>query len=371
MSRLPVAAAIAAITLVSFFQFPGHTWVQQDSQIYAAILEHLRDPSVLRNDILVQRPHVAFTLYDEIAIGLRNLTGLDFGTVLGAQQIVTRGLGIWGLYLMATAAGLSAGPALLTAAILSLGAVVAGPTVLTFEYEPDPRGFAIPLLFLAVGLVAHRRYTWAGVAASFAFLLHPPSVYPFWAVYFCLVLWPARAEEMRARLYGLIPLLCASLVLLFASRHQAGTTEVQIFFDRLTPEQEKLQRMRASYVYVSMWARTWLPHYLVLFGIALAGYQRIRDKVPTGLRFFLLGLPTVAMLSMPVSWLLLERMKWALIPQFQPARALLFLVITALFAATAAGIRAAMRGRWIEAFLWLVVPYLLAVNTSVIAAPSW
>src|ERR1019366_8508439 len=29
----------------------GHTWLQQDSQIYVPILEHLRDPAVLRNDI--------------------------------------------------------------------------------------------------------------------------------------------------------------------------------------------------------------------------------------------------------------------------------------------------------------------------------
>ena len=371
MKSLPLAGAIAAITLTGFLWFPGHTWIQQDTQIYTAILEHLRDPSVLAKEMLVERPHVAFTLYDEIAVGLRNLTGLGFEPILTALQVLTRGLGVWGFYLMATAAGLTAAPALLVSGILSLGAVVAGPTVLTIEYEADPRGFAIPLLFLATGLASRGRHAWAGAAASAAFLLHPPSAYPFWAVYFCLVLWPARPDVMRHRLYGLIPLFCASLLLLFASRHQAGIGEAQIFFNRLTPDQEKLQRLRASYVWVSMWARAWLPHYLVLFAVAAAGYWRMRDKVSADLRFFLAGLPAVGILSVPVSWLLLERMKWALIPQFQPTRALVWVVVVALFAAAVAGMRAAARGRWIEAFLWLVLPYLLPTNTKILEFPAW
>jgi len=45
-----------ALALVTFFQFPGHTYLQQDSQIYVPILEHLRDPAVLRNEILAEHP---------------------------------------------------------------------------------------------------------------------------------------------------------------------------------------------------------------------------------------------------------------------------------------------------------------------------
>ncbi len=109
MKNLWVAAAIAGITFVTFFQFPGHTWVQQDTQIYAPILEHMLDPEALRQDLLVQRPHVSFTVYDETALALRRLTGLDFKTILAAEQIGTRALGVWGVYLMAGAAGLATG----------------------------------------------------------------------------------------------------------------------------------------------------------------------------------------------------------------------------------------------------------------------
>jgi len=133
MKNALVAAAIGILTLLTWLQFPGHTWLQQDSQIYAPILEHIWDPSALRNDILVERPHVAFTLYDEVAVALRAISGLDFRTILAIEQLITRALGIWGVYLIATACDLPAALALFVAAIFSLGATIPGPAVLTFE----------------------------------------------------------------------------------------------------------------------------------------------------------------------------------------------------------------------------------------------
>ena len=156
--RLLMAAAIGALTLLNYFQFPGHTYLQADTQIYIPILEHLWDPGVLAQDLLVQKPHVSFTLYDEVAAALRKLTGLPFRHVLAGEQIFFRGLGIWGLYLIASAAGLSVGASLLVAAMVSLGATISGPSVLSFEYEPTPRGFALPLVLLATGLVARGSY---------------------------------------------------------------------------------------------------------------------------------------------------------------------------------------------------------------------
>jgi len=364
MKRLAVAAGIVLLTALTWFEFPGHTWLVQDTQIYAPILEHLRDPSVLRRDMLVDSPQVSFTLYDEIARGLRGATGSGFREVLEGQQAVTRALGIWGLYLMATALGLSASASLLVAGIISLGATIGGPAVLSFEIEPDPRGLAVPLLFLAVGLVAHGWDFAAGVTAAVAFLLHPPTVYPFWAVYLCLALW-------RHRMTAFVPLLCAGIVLWIAARQQEGITGVQVLFSRLSPGIESLQRMRAPYSWISEWWRDWLPHYLVLYAASLLACLRLRRRVPHDLRFFLLGLPLVGMLSVPVSWLLLERIKWALMPQFQPMRALLFVTVIAQFSAGAVGILAAQSRRYLEAVAWLALVYLIPVNANVIGMLSW
>jgi hypothetical protein len=364
MKNLAVAAGIAALTALTWFEFPGHTWLQQDTQIYAPILEHLRDPALLRKDILVQRPHVSFTLYDETARGLRRVTGLGFREVLEGEQLATRALGIWGLYLMATALGLSAPASLLAAGVISLGATIGGPAVLSFEIEPDPRGFAVPLLFLAIGLLAHGREAAAGIAGSVAFLIHPPTVYPFWGVCFALALW-------RRRLTVLAPLGCACVVLAVAARFQEGANEAQVFFSRLTPLIESLQRMRAPYSWISEWGRNWLPHYFVLYAASLVAYVRLRRRAPARLRFFLLGLPLIGMLSVPVSYVFLEKMKWALLPQVQPMRALLFVTVIAQFSAVAAGILAAQSRRFPEAFVWFALAWLVPGNTNVTWLPPW
>jgi Domain of unknown function (DUF6798) len=364
MKSAGVAAGVLALTALTWLVFPGHTWLQQDTQIYAAILEHLRDPAVLRNDMLVQQPHVSYTLYDETALALQRATGLSFRVVLEGEQLVTRALGIWGLYLMAAALGLPAPASLLVAGIIALGATIGGPAVLSFEIEPDPRGFAVPLLLLAVGLTVRGRDWLAGAAASVAFLFHPPTAYPFWVVYTALAI-------RRRRFHAFVPLGCAWVLLLIAARYQPGAGEPQEFFGRLTPLIESLQRMRAPYSYISEWWREWLPHYLLLYALSVLAYLRLRARAPVELRFFLLGLPLAGVLSVPLSYLLLERMRWALLPQAQPMRALLFVTVIAEFSGAAAGILAARQRRYLEALAWFAVIYAVPVNQNLLWWPSW
>lgn len=368
MTRFWTGAAILAISLLHFFQFPGHTWLQSDTQIYAPILEHMWDPTVLGKDLIVQHPHVAFTLYDETAIAFRRVTGLDFLQVLEGEQFVCRALGIWGVYLIATALGLSDLLALLVAAVFSLGAFITGPAVVIFEYEPVPRGFAVPLVFLAIGLLAHDRFLAAVLAASAAFLMHPPSVVPFWVVYFCLTIWPSKAVGKQRGLAGLAMLAAAAAILLIASRFQYGNSAA--FFSRVDPHQAELQRMRASYSWISIWWRDRIAHYLILYAVTVVAYWRIRKDVPQPLRAFLLGLPFIGIISLPISYLLLEKMQWALIPEFQPGRALLFVTAFAMMLGAVAACKAVAGKHYAEAIAWLVLAYLPPAN-RLVEWPSW
>jgi|SRR5579863_5887127 len=370
MRRLLVGSALLTITLLNFFQFPGHTWLQSDTQIYMPILERIWDPTVLGKDLIAQHPHVAFTLYDETAIASRKITGLDFQQVLEAEQFALRALGIWGVYLMAGAMGLSDWLAVLVAAIFSLGATIMGPAVLIFEYEPVPRGFAVPLVFLAVGLVARERYAGAGTAGSAAFLFHPPTVVPFWAIYLCLALAGSTSAAKRRRLSALGLLAVAALLLLGVSRYQAPSGEAQAFLTRLDSQQEQLQKMRASYNWISIWWKQWLAHYLILYAATLVAYWRVRKDAPQALRFFLLGLPLAGILSLPLSYLLLEKLHWSLIPQVQPTRALLFVTAFAMILSAVTACKALQQNRHVEALMWLILAYLAPVNREV-AWPSW
>jgi len=363
MTRLSAAACVLALALASYFLFPGHTWLQQDSQIWTAMLEHLRDPAVLRNDILVQRPHVGFTLYDEVALALRAFTRLGFRDVLAFQQILFRAFGIWGLILMATAAGLELWPAVLVAALCSLGAAIAGPAVFTVEYEPTPRAFALPLVLVAIGLTAQRRYRGAGVAVACAFLFHPPTTFGFLAVFAVLTF---RRRQWRAW----VPLAFAAALLGFAALHQDGVAQ-QPFWGRIGAAQEQLQRLRAPYIWISAWPRHYIVHHLVLAAALAGAWFRIRRRVPTELGAFALGLPLLGLVSMPLSWVLLERAHWILMPQIQPMRLLLFVALMMPFMAAAAGAHSALARRWWEAAAWFAVACWLPLQPVVTEPYQW
>jgi hypothetical protein len=270
---------------------------------------------------------------------------------------------------MAEALGLGFAPALLVAAICSLGALIPGPSVLTFEYEPTPRAFAVPLLVCAIGLAAHRRYLAAGVAAAIAFLYHPPTALPFWGVYLVLTVWPHR--ERRARLAALVPLAVAGALLLVAARTQSASGEAQRVFARLDNGQEFLQRMRTAYVWISAWPAATIVHHLLVLAVFAAAFARIRRTAGTELRILLLGLAALGLLTMPLSWVLLERFHWGLVPQVQPMRALLFLTLGMQFFTAAAGAFAMAARRPAEAFLWFAFAYLLPVQPLLTGTFVW
>jgi hypothetical protein len=351
--RLAIGAAIIALTFLSYFQFPGHTYLGSDTQIYVPMLEHIWDPSALTRDLVAPKPHLSYTLYDEITIALRWLTHSSFHGVLIGQQLLFRALQILGVYMLALSFPLARAKALVVAALFTLGATIAGPAVLTFEYEPVPRAFAVGLIFLAVGLVAQEHLMWADIAAALAFLYHPPTVWVFWALYLWLTL---RHRDYR----DLWPLAAGMVALFVASKLQPGAAEPQAFFTRVSPELEKLQRMRASYNWISTWPAQLIWQYVLLWGFSMLAFWQVRPKTA---RLFLIGMPAIGILSVPVSYILLDQLKWGLIPQFQPARALLFVTAFAVILGAAAGIRAAEQKRWIECVIWFVI--VLAVPTTV------
>ncbi len=383
--RAGIALAICGLALLTFFEFPGHTWLQQDMQIYAPILEHLRDPIALDRDLIVQYPHVSYTLYDELALGVQRVTGLDFEHVLGGEQIVCRALGIWGVLLLATAAGLDVWASLLVAAIFSLGAMIAGPSVLTFEYEPTPRALAIPLLFCAMGLTSHQRYTAAGIVMAAAFLIHAPSTVPFWIALLCITFFPwgrpsslvvCQAAQLplfeNARLYSSriwpawIALACAIVGILIAAHLQPVLREQQEFFTRLTPQQEQVQRMRTAYNWISIWWRDLLPQYIALYGLAMLAYTRVKKYLSPEMRVFSILLPAMGMLSMPLSWLLLEQLKWSLVPQLQPMRVLLFVTAFAVILASVAAIRTT---HILESGAWFTLVFYIPMRVQLFDPP--
>lgn len=343
---------MAAITAFGWFVLPGHTYLQSDTQIYAPVIEWLRDPSLYRNDLIPRGAHVSLTVYDETARLLAGLLG-SLQAALQTQQIIFRALGAWGIFLIATACGLGRWSALAVAWACSLGATIIGPAVLTVEYEPVPRGFAIGLTMLSLGLIAHGRWWWAAAAASLALLFHAPAVWPFWLA---ILLLPQR----RAFLIALIP---TTAVLLLLAQPQSAIAEKQQLFSVLAGDHADLQRMRASYNWITIWFDRFWWFYLLAWAAGLAADLRLRGIVPAPVRLLLLAMPVIGILSVPFSYITLEKMQLALMPQLQPMRALLFTILCPLILVAIAAMKS--RAWWARLFWAALVLYAPFVHARV------
>jgi len=348
-----VAAALVLLLLGGFFYFPGHTYLHSDTQIYMPILDRLADPALYRNDPVALRPHVSYTIYDEAALILRRATGLEFSQALQLQQLIYRFAGLAGAFLLGRACGLAAPWAVLFASFFGLGATIVGPAVLVAEYEPVPRGYAVPLLMLGIGLAAQERWLWAGVAVGWAILYHPPTTVPVLVVG-AIAMWLTR-KPGDGRWRAVLPIAGAMAVAFLLSKLQGGHSEPQRFFSTISPALEQLQRLRGSYNFISIWFGRWAWHWLFVLALAAFAWWRLRD-LPRFVVMLVAGLIAYGVLMAPLSYLLLEKAKWSLMPQFQPLRALLFMTLFAMLGAALNGIR--QRG-W-ASVLWFTAAFGLS-----------
>lgn len=344
------------LTGLGFFFFPGHTYLYSDTQIYVPIIERLRNPLLLGNDIMATRPF-GFSIYDSVAAALTTYTPLRLEHALEFQQIVFRALAAAGVYLISLAVGTRAMGALFIAALVSIGAPVAGPGLATVETEPIPRTFAIASMLFAVGLACARRFAWAGVLGSVAFLYHPLTAFPFW----CVAIVATLRKIVRPTI--LIPLLPAVLLLLIVAHARHDVAETADLFHRLDASEAALQRRLTSYIFVSEWSPKFLLEFAVQCAVVVLALWRLRTRLDPTVRDFLAGLSLIGVLSIPVSYALLELGGFA---QFQPARAVLFPILISGLLSSACAVFAAERGNWLETLAWISVPIVEVTEPKLI-----
>lgn len=349
VERAAAYISLLAIAAAEFLVFPGHTILQSDTQIYLPILEHLRDPAVLSRDLIATQPHVSFTLYDEVALLLRSITGASFERILIVQQFIYRLLGLFGCYLLARSAQFERSASVLVAGVAGLGATIVGPAVLSVEYEPVPRGFALAWSLLGMGLLARAQWAAAAACAGISLLFHPNTALPVWTVLLILAVWRAKPKAIA------ILLSAAGLLAVMAYAQSSGGA--QPIWGRISPALENLQRMRASYSWISVWIANWWLHYLLLWAVSLSAYWRVRNLLSIELRVMSLVLSCAGILSIPISYVFTEQLKWVLMPQFQPGRYLVYTVLFAVLLSALAAVEAARKRRWPEALAFSIVVF--------------
>lgn len=347
MTSLLRWAALVAITAHGLWVMPGRAYLISDTQIYSPMLDRLADPSLYNREIVAQRQHLSLTIWDETVLGIQRITGVPHEHVLDALQAISRLIGLYGLFLIGTALGLSEAAALLIPAIVGLGAFVHGPAVVTIEYEAVPRGIAGMLSFLAIGLAMGGNHRGAMIAAGIGFLFHAPVVIPFLAAFALFQAWQRDLKPL-----AWLAIFVAVTAIL--NRLQPGVVEKQSFFTLVDPAWEELQRMRAGYNWLSSWKPWMFRNFLFNGAIAALALWRIWKHLSVRARFYSVMLPLIGLLSLPLAWLVMEQWKWALMAQVQPARAVLFTLVFGLLLTIAASVYAARSGKWIESAAWLV-----------------
>ncbi|MFL6414270.1 MAG: hypothetical protein ACJ74Y_01195 [Bryobacteraceae bacterium] len=364
---LSIALTIAAITLFEFHVFPGHTYLRSDSQIFVAMLERLAAPAFLSRDFVATPPHLVFTAYDEITLFLQRISHQDLQSVLAWQQLVSRASAVLGIYLLASSAEIKDIPALVISAVLNLGAALPGASVSITEPEPVPHAMAFGFCILALGLLSVEKPLLSGFAAGVALIYQPSTASLLWAA---VAITFVVNRELRALLRPMLTILLVFLLLLAnLAQLQPGVIDSGAYFRRISPQWLRILRERTPEVIVSTWSGRAILFYLVMCLGGIVASARVWPALNRQLRWMGTVLFVGGFLSLPLSGMLLEICRWSLIPQVQPARALLFAVGLSLVATGFAAARALSNKRPTEIAAWAVFALAISLGTQMRNTP--
>lgn len=361
---LLVCAAIAAITWIEFQVFPGHTYLEGDTQLYVPMLQRLDTPGYLSRDLVATHPNLTFTIYDELTLFLHD-GGISFKTALQGQQVVCRAAAIIGIFLLARAAGIGNIWALLIAALINLGALLPGPRVSLIPREPLPEGFAFSLCILGAGCLADEKPLLCGLAAGTAFLYDPVIAAVFWII--VIVAFIADRQLRKLIRPALTIFLVFVLLLANLAQLQPGVADFEPLFARIPMDVARIIAGRTPWAWVSLWAGREIWIYLAILVCGLAAITRVWPRLNRASRWiFLLG-PLLGVLSLAFSALLIAEFQWWLFPQLQPARWLLYTAEFSMAAAAIAGTQAIHLRRKGEASAWFLFVLVLIIVPRAVA----
>ena len=364
---------LLAILLAGLLYYPGTHFLTSDTQIWTVMLEHQMHPQYLAQDLLAQYPHIGLSFFDEIVNGIRGLTGLPVQPVMYAHLVLFRIVMLSAAYLLAFALCGSRLLSVWMVAAIQMVYLITGPSICVIEVEPVPRAFSMSLGLLAVALFAHGRRWGAAWALGVSMLFQAVMVYP---VLLCLggwILFGGEASKRMERARLLLPVaFLAAVVLGLSILAQGGSGGLfAIVPDWLV----EVQKIRASYNWVSLWRTPVVVVHVVFCVLVALSALRLRASVSPDFRWFLFGIPIVALLSIPVAWIAMEKLHLMAAAQTQPARALAMMYAAGVVMMLAAGVMAAAKRRWPETFGWLAVAYAVVFLDRTIAfalqGPSW
>jgi len=362
MLRLPLLClAMLAAAWLEFRVFPGHTYLEADSQLYLPMLERVDSPGLLARDLVAANPSLLLTAYDEVTVLLHKEGRLTFRRALLGQQFFFRIAALAGVFLLARATGLSQLFAFLIAVIVNFGAALAGPAAFVTDREPLPTAFAFSLALLAMGFLAREKPLLAGLAGGVAFLYDPVLALPFWCI---LLIGLCFDRELRRLARPMLPILVVFVLLLANLAQLQPEAGGEAIFARVSPQLAAFQRTYAPNLYVSSWPPGEMYQLLALYVFALWAAARTWPLLPRRFRWLVLGGGFCGLLSTPISYLLLDQNHFAWAARLRLPRTLLFTAAAAALLFGLAGMRAILHRHGWEALGWFTLLFTLPLSSG-------
>ena len=363
MLRVPVLClALFAAAWFEFSVFPGHSYLEGNTQLYLPMLERMDAPGFLSRDLVATNPTLALTAYDEVTLLLHEVGRQPFRRTLLGQEFIFRMAALLGVFLLLRSTGLSYLFAFVLSTVVNFGATIVGPAVFLTDREPLPGAFAFSLTLLAMGLLIHEKPLLAGVAGGLAFLYDPVLAMPFWCV---LVAAFFLDKEIKYLIRPTLPIfLVFALLLANLAQLQPGTAADPIF-SRISAPLGLFQRTYTPYLYVSAWPSRELWQILALATLGVWAASRYWSLLNRVFRWLLLGTGLCGLLSIPFSFLLLDQAGFTWIARLQPTRTLLFTVAAAAVLFGLAGMRAILQRSAAESLAWFFLLFLLPVSHGI------
>jgi len=351
---------LLGLLVVAWFEFqvyPGHSYLQGETQLLVPMLERLDTPGFLSRDLVASNPTLAYTIYDEITQSLHVGVRLSLEQALLAQQVVFRFAGIVGIFLLARA--LKVAPWASVNAITHLAA----PEAFVTNPEATPATFALSLVFLAAGLLVNRNPLLAGLAAGMALLYDPVTAAAFWLV--LAAAWIADRSLRKFLRPAWLALIIFSLILGNLVQLQAGLGGGQEITARMSAAMLQLTRIRTPWVWVTEWVWTGILSYKFLLVAGLWALARIWGHADRITKWVTLGLAASGSLSVVAAMILLsQRAQFAV--EMTPARNLAFSVAISALLCGAAGWHAAQKSKWAESLPWMAIMLATVLNAQVL-----
>jgi len=363
MSRVPLLClAIFGAAWLEFTVFPGHSYLEGNTQILLPLVERADAPGLLSRDLVATSGSLALTAYDEATLLLHQAGRLPLRKALEGQQFAFRVAALFGLFMLARATGLDYLFAFIIAALIELGATVAGANLFLTDREPVPGAFAFSLVLLAMGLLARQAPLLAAIAGGLAFLYDPVLASPFW---FVLLVAFTFDRGMRRVVRPMLPVFFIFVLLLANLAQLQPGTAAEPVLTRVSSHLAAFQRTYTPELYVSAWHAGDIEQILGLFTLGLWAAVRCRLLLSGCFRWLVLGTALCGLISIPLSYLLLDLGHLAWAARLQPTRMLLFSVAASALLFALAGMKA-MRERLVyEALGWFLLLFSLPISKGI------